>query len=114
MGSSGKKRTTMAKLARENRLRERRQNKEAKREARRYASTEQEGADGDAPDAQLADVEAEQSDPRVKEVALRRLHDSSDEELAVFEASLQDGAHEAGASEQEVTVAQRDHPEHGA
>jgi len=40
MGSSGKKKTTMAKLARENRLRERRLNKEAKRDARRQASSE--------------------------------------------------------------------------
>jgi hypothetical protein len=40
MGSSGKKKTTMAKLARENRLRERRLNKQAKRDARRQASSD--------------------------------------------------------------------------
>ncbi len=34
MASSGKKKTTMAKLARENRLRERRQNKQARKDAR--------------------------------------------------------------------------------
>ena len=39
MGSSGKRKTTMAKLARENRLRERRLNKEAKRDARRLESS---------------------------------------------------------------------------
>jgi hypothetical protein len=43
MGSSGKKKTTMAKLARENRLRERRLNKEAKRDARRQASSDHVG-----------------------------------------------------------------------
>lgn len=38
MGSSGKKKTTMAKHARENRLRERRLNKQAKKDARKQAS----------------------------------------------------------------------------
>jgi hypothetical protein len=38
MGSSGKKKTTMAKLARENRLRERRLNKQARKDARKQAS----------------------------------------------------------------------------
>jgi hypothetical protein len=38
MGSSGKKKTTMAKLARENRLRERRLTKQAKKDARKQAS----------------------------------------------------------------------------
>lgn len=41
MGSSGKKKTTMAKLARENRLRERRLNKQAKKDARKQASSDQ-------------------------------------------------------------------------
>lgn len=45
MGSSGKKKTTMAKHARENRLRERRLNKQAKRDARKQTSS-------DLPDAQ--------------------------------------------------------------
>jgi hypothetical protein len=40
MGSSGKKKTTMAKLAREHRLRERRLNKQAKRDARKQASSD--------------------------------------------------------------------------
>jgi hypothetical protein len=40
MGSSGKKKTTMAKLARENRLRERRLNKQAKKDARKQASSD--------------------------------------------------------------------------
>ena len=37
MASSGKKKTTMAKLARESRLRERRLNKQAKKQARKQA-----------------------------------------------------------------------------
>ena len=37
MGSSGKKKTTMAKLTRESRLRERRLDKQAKKDARRHA-----------------------------------------------------------------------------
>ena len=43
MASSGKKKTTFAKLAREQKLRERRRDKQAKKEARRGAAeTEQE------------------------------------------------------------------------
>ena len=40
MGSGGKKKTTMAKLARENRLRERRLIKQAKKDARKQASSD--------------------------------------------------------------------------
>jgi hypothetical protein len=40
MASSGKKKTTMAKLSRESRLRERRQEKEARKRARKHAATE--------------------------------------------------------------------------
>ncbi|TMK97009.1 MAG: hypothetical protein E6G34_12815 [Actinobacteria bacterium] len=40
MASSGKKKTTMAKLARESRLRERRQEKQAKKDARKLASAQ--------------------------------------------------------------------------
>jgi hypothetical protein len=42
MASSGKKKTTMAKLARESKLRERRVSKQAKKDARRQASSEPE------------------------------------------------------------------------
>lgn len=38
MSSRGKKKTTMAKLSRESRLRERRQDKQAKKDARRRAA----------------------------------------------------------------------------
>jgi hypothetical protein len=40
MASSSKKKTTMAKLARESRLRERRLHKQAKKEARKQASAQ--------------------------------------------------------------------------
>jgi hypothetical protein len=38
MASTGKKKTTMAKLSRESRLRERRQEKEARKRARKHAA----------------------------------------------------------------------------
>ncbi len=41
MASSGKKKTTMAKLMRESRLRERRLNKQVKKDARKLAATHQ-------------------------------------------------------------------------
>lgn len=40
MGSSGKKRTTMAKLNREHKLRERRLDKQARKDARKQAAAE--------------------------------------------------------------------------
>jgi hypothetical protein len=48
MASSGKKKTTMAKLNRERRLRERRIDKQAKKDARKQASTDQPEQFGDA------------------------------------------------------------------
>jgi len=47
MASSGKKKTTMAKLNRERTLRERRVEKQAKKDARKQASTHQQGRSGD-------------------------------------------------------------------
>ncbi len=44
MASSGKKKTTMAKLMRESRLRERRLDKQARKDARKQASAEQPSA----------------------------------------------------------------------
>jgi hypothetical protein len=41
MASNGKKKTTMAKLNRESRLRERRQDKQARKDARKLAPSEQ-------------------------------------------------------------------------
>lgn len=48
MASSGKKKTTMAKLNRERKLRERRLVKQAKKDARKQAPTHQQGQSGDA------------------------------------------------------------------
>jgi hypothetical protein len=50
MAGSGKKRTTMAKLTRESRLRERRMDKQARKEARKLAPAHDPYAPGDAPD----------------------------------------------------------------
>jgi hypothetical protein len=50
MASSGKRKTTMAKLNRERRLLERRQEKQARKEARKRAR-EAEAAGGEAPTA---------------------------------------------------------------
>ena len=59
MASSGKKKTTMAKLDRERRMREKRMDKQARKDARKYAAAnpvdEQYGAvDGDATDESIA------------------------------------------------------------
>ncbi len=51
MASSGKKKTTMAKLARERRLRERRQNKQARKDARKLAPPDQPDEPGGALNA---------------------------------------------------------------
>ena len=47
MASRGKKKTTMAKLTRESRLRDRRLEKQAKKEARKQASADHPGQPGD-------------------------------------------------------------------
>jgi hypothetical protein len=51
MASGGKKKTTFAKLARESRLRERRLEKQAKKDARKRASKNPPPALGDTPAA---------------------------------------------------------------
>ena len=51
MASSGKKKTTFAKLARESRLRERRLEKQARKDARKRASEEQPSQLSDQPAA---------------------------------------------------------------
>lgn len=136
MASGGKKKTTMAKLARENRLRERRADKQARKDARKEAASDRRtptqetvptvaygpsaeaadepDADSDGAVRNLLDVGVAPTDPRAKEVALIRLRESPDEELAVFEGKLRDDALNAGASEQEMRQAQRDHPGHEA
>jgi hypothetical protein len=55
MGSNGKKKTTMAKLNREHRLREKRYEKQLRKEARKQAAADE--AAGIAPSAPLADDE---------------------------------------------------------
>ena len=50
MASSGKKKTTFAKLARESRLRERRLDKQAKKDARKRAAEVQPAPPGTAAD----------------------------------------------------------------
>ncbi len=172
MASGGKKKTTMAKLARENKLRERRVDKQARKDARKQVAPDRApapegtvpGVSRSAPASSVSrpelvpsvvpepvpsvapepepsvapepgasaapavsrDSRSEEavraflnvgvgpSDPRAKEVALIRLRESPDEQLAVFEDRLRDDALDAGASEQEVRQAQRDHPGHGA
>jgi hypothetical protein len=47
MASSGKKKTTMAKLTRESKIRERRLEKQAKKDARKQASAQHPGVAGD-------------------------------------------------------------------
>jgi hypothetical protein len=49
MGSKAKKKTTMAKLTRENAVRERRQRKQAKKDARKQASADQAARASGAP-----------------------------------------------------------------
>jgi len=49
MASGAKKKTTMAKLTRESRLRERRLDKQAKKDARKRAATEDPFSAGDQP-----------------------------------------------------------------
>jgi hypothetical protein len=72
MGSSGKKKTTMAKLMRESRLRERRLDKQARKDARKAAAAEGStlidqplGADGEPiePNAAQPDVEPDAAQP---------------------------------------------------
>jgi hypothetical protein len=52
MASSGKKKTTMAKLTRESRLRERRLDKQARKDARKQAAAGNPGGPSDAPAGQ--------------------------------------------------------------
>jgi hypothetical protein len=54
MASSGKKKTTMAKLARESRLRERRLDKQARKDARKHAAASTPAGPSDASTGQDA------------------------------------------------------------
>jgi hypothetical protein len=55
MASGGRKKTTFAKLARERKLRERRLDKQAKKDARKRASEIQPAQRGDTPPATTGD-----------------------------------------------------------
>jgi hypothetical protein len=66
-----------------------------------------------APNAEEPAEARVRSHPRAREVALRRLREASDEELAVFEDRLRQDALATGATEQELRMAQSGHPGHG-
>ncbi|HEV3193187.1 MAG TPA: hypothetical protein VGY54_21915 [Polyangiaceae bacterium] len=66
MASKGKKKTTMAKLARESRLRERRVHKQAKKDARRRAPSDQ----LDSPGGSLNATTTEAAPPDPGQAAL--------------------------------------------
>ena len=57
MASSGKKKTTMAKLDRERRMREKRMDKQARKDARKYAA-----ANPDSVEATLVDQETDDAE----------------------------------------------------
>jgi hypothetical protein len=56
MASSGKKKTTMAKLNRESRLRERRLDKQARKDARKHAAAHGPVGPDETPDGRLGDT----------------------------------------------------------
>jgi hypothetical protein len=57
MASSGKKKTTMAKLDRERRMREKRMDKQARKDARKYAAANPTEADETLVDRETDDAE---------------------------------------------------------
>jgi hypothetical protein len=63
MASSGKKKTTMAKLTRESRLRERRLDKKAKKDARKLAPADDSELTGDALNATIGESVGESGQP---------------------------------------------------
>jgi hypothetical protein len=69
MASSGKKKTTMAKLNRESRLRERRLDKQARKDARKHAAIHGPVEPDAAPDGQLGE-DGEQPAPEAPDPAL--------------------------------------------
>jgi hypothetical protein len=67
MASTGKKKTTMAKLQRESRLRERRQEKAARKRARKEDAAAQPGSESDAVPYDAADDPSADHGARVVE-----------------------------------------------
>jgi hypothetical protein len=76
MASSGKKRTTMAKLTRESRLRERRLDKQAKKDARKLAPAHDPDAPGDSLDATTSEPAPTGSGQAALETANQTLLDA--------------------------------------
>jgi hypothetical protein len=76
MASSGKKRTTMAKLTRENRLRERRLDKQAKRDARKLAPTDDPDSPGEFLSATTGEPARTASGPVDLEAVVQTLPDA--------------------------------------
>jgi len=70
MASSGKKKTTMAKLTRESRLRERRLDKQAKKDARKLAPARHSEWPGETIDATTSPGQAPRSAPEAVVEAL--------------------------------------------
>jgi hypothetical protein len=87
MGSSGKKKTTMAKLMRESRLRERRLDKQARKDARKRAA-----ADGSTWIGQPLDADGMPIEPGAGA--------HTDGEQVEPDAGVQPGAEQIGAAEQ--------------
>jgi hypothetical protein len=67
MAGSGKKRTTMAKLTRESRLRERRLDKRAKKDARKLAPAQDSYSPGEILSATIGESEQTESAPAAPE-----------------------------------------------
>ena len=68
MASSGKKKTTMAKLDRERRMRERRMDKQARKDRRKQLAAQ----GPDAPDAALTEAPAADDQPTLEPVGPAR------------------------------------------
>jgi hypothetical protein len=68
MASSGKKKTTMAKLTRESKLRERRMDKQARKDARKYAAAHPPDPSDDALDTSGEPAESDVEQPALETV----------------------------------------------
>ena len=76
MASSGKKKTTMAKLMRESRLRERRLDKQARKDARKYASAHPEEEPGEPLSATAGESAPTGGEQPAPEPAVQALADA--------------------------------------
>jgi hypothetical protein len=76
MASSGKKKTTMAKLTRESKLRERRLDKQARKDARKLAPADQAEGPGDTLNAATAESAVADADPAALEAVVPPLADA--------------------------------------